>query len=358
MNNIIGMFKRFLKNKNIVTIVGVVIILVLLYFGYSTQINSAVKPIKVVVAAETIQPRTLITEDMVTTIEMPSVSVTSDVIKNKYEVIDKYSNVNTMIPKGSMFFKQSVISEQVLPTVKPKNGEVLYSFPVDVKSTYGNSIFPGDKINIYMKTGTGRDNDPVMVGKLLENIEVLSVKDSSGRPVFENTSENRTPSMMLFGLKEKYNMLLKKASYIADLYVVPNYVSTVADKAEVSTQQLVDYINAHSVDLPIEDEEYVDDLLPTVTVKTVNKKYNVTIVYPEGCGDKYTCTYTMNKNKAQTVSKKTSVTISYNAAGTLNATVTEKDGTIHKLDTSIPLSNESNSSGTTNGTSNSSVNGQ
>ena len=341
MNNILNALKRFSKNKNIVTVVGVVVILALLYYGYSSQINSAVNPVSVVVAAETIQPRTKITEDMVRTIDVPNISVTKDVLKNKYDVVDKYSNVNTMIPEGSMFFKQSVIREEELPDaafIKVKKGEVVYSFRVNTESTYGNSIFPGTYVDIYMKTGNG-SNEQIMIGKLLKNVEVLSVKDSSGKAVFESTSDNRTPSMMLFGLSEYNNLLLKKASYISgvELYIVPSSTATSGDRTEVSTQQLVDYINAHAVDLPADNSvDYSDALVPTVDVKTVNNRYTVTITYPSGCGSTYTCTYVKDNEKAKTV-KKTSQSITYNTAGTLVATVTEKDGTVHKLDTKIPI---------------------
>ena len=70
-----------------------------------------------------------------------------------------------------------------------------------MESTYGNSIFPGNMIDIYMKVGDGTD-ERIMLGKLIENVEVLAVKDSSGRAVFEDTSEERTPSMLIFGLKQ------------------------------------------------------------------------------------------------------------------------------------------------------------
>ena len=65
MENVMASFKRFFKNKNTVTIIGVIIILVLLYIGYSSQINKAVEPVSIPDATETIQPRTQITSDMV-----------------------------------------------------------------------------------------------------------------------------------------------------------------------------------------------------------------------------------------------------------------------------------------------------
>ena len=343
-NNLLESAKRFFKNKNTVTIIGVVAILVLLYIGYSTQINRAVEPVSVPVATQTIQPRTEITDDMVQTIDMPNTSISSNVIRSKSMVVGKYSNVNSVIPEGSMFYTDTVITKDELPDAaftKVKSGEVVYNFPVDMESTYGNSIFPGNKIDIYMKVGDGTD-EKIMIGKLIENIEVLAVKDSSGRAVFENTSENRTPSMMIFGLKEDLNLLLKKASYLnslgVELYPVPHGGKVSKEGAtQVSTQQLVDYVNAHSVDIPVATETKVDKLVPTATEngKTPNV---VTIKYPKGCGDKYTCEYVKDNGTPVKVTKQTA-TVRYTKEGTLTATVTEKNGTVHTFNSNIPMTN-------------------
>lgn len=345
MDNLMTSVKRFLKNKNVVTIIGVIAILVLLFIGYSTQINKAVEPVEVPVATQTIQPRTEITSDMVKLVNMPNTSISDNVIKVQSQIIGKYSNVNSVIPEGSMFYTDTVISKDELPDAaftKVKSGEVVYNFPVDMESTYGNSIFPGNKIDIYMKVGNGTD-EKIMIGKLIENIEVLAVKDSSGKAVFENTSEERTPAMLIFGLSEKLNLLLKKASYMdslgVELYPVPHgtKVKDTDSTTQVSTQQLVDYIDAHSIDIPVTDTTTTDKLIPTAkeTGGTVNK---VTITYPKGCGSTYSCTYTKDGGNAVKVTK-TTQSLTYTTNGTLTATVTESDGTAHTLTTNIPMTN-------------------
>lgn len=349
MNNLMASAKKFAKNKNMITIIGVVIILILLYVGYSTQINKAVEPIQIPVATQTIQPRTEITDDMVQIIDMPNVSLSDNVIRSRSQIVGKYSNVNSVIPEGSMFYTDTVIDADELPDAafaKVKSGEVVYNFPVDMESTYGNSIFPGNKIDIYMKVGDGQD-EKIMIGKLIENIEVLAVKDSSGRAVFEDTSESRTPSMMIFGLKTDIYLLLKKASYMSslgvELYPVPHGGTVDTEGAtQVSTQQLVDYIDAHSVNIPVVDETENDPLLPTVT-ETGGDRNTVTITYPEGCGSTYTCTYVKDGGQSQTVTNKTTQNVVYTGDGTLVATVQEEDGTAHSITVNIPLANSTNS---------------
>ena len=352
MENVLVSAQRILRNKNFITIAGVIIILVLLYWGYSSQINKAVQPITVPVATETIQPRTEITDDMVDLIDMPAISVTDNVIKYKNGVVGKYSNINTVIPAGSMFYTDTVIEKSKLPDsvfIKVKKGEIVYNFPVDIESTFGNSIYPGNKIDIYMKTGDGTD-EKIMLGKLVENIEVLAVKDSSGRDVFENTSEQRTPSMMIFGLPADINLLLRKAAYMdtmgVELFPIPHGGSVdTSGTTEVSTQQLVDYIEAHAVNIPVEDTTATDELAPTIT-QNGNK---VTIKYQSGCGSTYTCTYSKNNGSAIKV-KKTSQTVSFTTSGTITATLTEKDGTEHAVTETVTI--ESTTTPTTDATAN------
>ena len=260
MNSVSVTIQRLFKNKNTVTIIGVVAILALLYFGYSTTVSKAVSPVSVPVAATTIQPRTLITEDMVTTVDIAANAVSDDVIQNQNSIIGKYSNVNSVIPEGSMFYSALLTTAEELPDssfVKVAKDEVPYNFPVTMDSTYGNSIYPGNLIDIYMKAENA--DGQVMVGRLVENIEVLAVKDSSGKHVFENTSEERIPAFLIFGVKDEINILLRKASYMTNFWValfpVPHGGQVDIDEdteTQVSTQYLKDFINANTVLIPEE----------------------------------------------------------------------------------------------------------
>lgn len=354
MNQFMASAQRIIRNKNFITIAGIILALFLLYWGYSSQINKAVEPVMVPVAVETIQPRTEITSDMIEMVEMPAVSVKDNVITSRNLVVGKYSNVNTVIPAGSMFYQDTVVEQSKLPDsvfVKVKKGEIVYNFDVDMESTYGNSIYPGNKIDIYMKTGDGTD-EKVMLGKLVENVEVLAVKDSQGRNVFENSSESRTPDMLIFGVPEEINLLLRKASYMdslgVELFPVPHGGSVQTEGAtEVSTQQLADYIEAHAVNIPIavKDTTTTDKLLPTF-----NQSNNaVTITFPKGCGSKYTCTYSKDNASARTV-KKTSAKVAFTTSGTLTAIVTEKDGTEHTTTEEITIQNQANGANPATGT--------
>lgn len=267
MNNFMSSLKKFFRNKNTVTILGVILIIVILFVGYRWQIKRQVNPVSVPVASETIQPRTKITRDLIKYVDVSPIVLGDNVIRNSGAIIGKYSNYNTVIPEGSMFYNETVIEEANLPDsslIDLEDNQVPYNFPVTVATTYGNSMFPGNYIDIYMKA---QNNEGVlMIGKLLENIKVLAVKDSSGRNVFENTSETRTPAYLIFGLSAKNNILLRKASYMnafsVELFPVPHGVNVEASEGEtvVSSTTLEAFINANTVANPeITDEPKTDN---------------------------------------------------------------------------------------------------
>lgn len=258
MDNIKLTLRKFLGNKNIVTAIGAVLVLVLLYYGYTAQINSQVEPVRVPVANETIQPRTKITSDMITYVEMPKIGITSNVITSTSKLIGYYSAINTVIPAGSMFYTDTIIEASAMPDevyVQVKEGDIPYNFTVTTLSTYGNSMLPGTYVDLYMKAED--DNGLIMVGKFIENIEILAVRDSSGKDVFENSDENRTPALMIFGVSSEINILLRKAEYMTgysiEIFPVPHGgTTTETGDTVVSSTYLQSFINSKTVNLPEE----------------------------------------------------------------------------------------------------------
>ena len=261
MNSFLNNLKRFITNKNTITIIGVVVIVGLLYAVYSYQIGTQVNPKSVAVAKVDIQPRTLITEDMIEYIQVPAKGITSGVILNKNFIVGKYTNYNTMIPKGSMFFGSVLVDFEDLPDsafVDVKDGDIPYQFPVNMETTFGNSIYPGNKVDLYMKA-IDDEEQKLVVGKFLQDIEVLAVKDSNGRHVFENSAESRTPAYIIFGVNEEIHLLLRKAKYLSnysvELILVP-HGGTVQSEGTltVSSQWLKDFINQKTIDLAQKEE--------------------------------------------------------------------------------------------------------
>ena len=258
MNNLVIGIKKFFTNKNTVTVVGVILAIVVLYAGYNMRINQAITPVTVPYATETIDSRTQITEDMISTMEIPQSMVTDNIITNSADVIDMYTNGDSVIPEGSLFYKRCVVSRDQLPDsiiLDYPKGYVLYNLDVDMASTYSNSIYPGNYIDIYLKVqnAQGADgsvaDDRIMVGKLLSNVKVLAVFDSNGNNVFANLDEKAAPAQIIFAVPEEYHILLRKAGYLrayeSEIIPVPTAESFEDEPGDVtlSSEDLRNFIN-------------------------------------------------------------------------------------------------------------------
>lgn len=256
--------KRILSNKNTVTILGVVAAVFVLYFGYNRTVKNAIDPINVPYAKETIKPGTQITEDMMGTKNVSRETISDRfAFTDKNEVVNKYSNADSVIPKGSLFYKRSVVEKNQLPDeiiYDYPEGYVLYYMNVDTETTYGNAIYPGNYIDIYLKAQNAQaqgenivTSDKIMVGKLLENVKVIAVNDSNGNNVFADVDEDRTPATLIFAVPPEYYILLNKAKYLrsvsTNLIPVPTAESLKDDPGELklSSEELKNYINSITI---------------------------------------------------------------------------------------------------------------
>jgi uncharacterized membrane protein YobD (UPF0266 family) len=254
MKNLMISLKRFFGNKNTITIICVLGGVLLLYFAYNYRINQVTRPVTVPYAKVEIQPREKITLDKIGFVEFPSIMVKDNVVTNSDQIIDMYANYNTVIPAGSLFYKSTLVTWAQMPDSAWANipdGYTVVSLNVNTETTYGNSIFPGNYIDLYYATydETGK----LLLGRLIESIEVLAVKDSSGAHVFENSSELKSPASLIFAVPEPMHLLLRKAGYVSgEIIPVPrnkdyseNPLPTTVDE-----EYIQDFIESKSVCLP------------------------------------------------------------------------------------------------------------
>lgn len=263
--NLKASMKKFMGNKNTVTILGVVLCLVILYIGYNYRINSQVELVQVPYAKVTIQPRTYITNDMIGLMNVPKAFLVGRYYSTVNGLVGKYSNYNTVISKGSLFYADLVVDGKDLPDSAFMNvptGSTVIIYPVNIYTTYANSMAPNSYINIYYKSLN--DDGEVMFGKFISNIQILDVKDSSGRHVFENSEEDRTPSYLLFAVPEETHLLLRKALYLknydVELILIPNTETiTETDTVHVSSSQIEEFINSKTAFVSVDDLPQISD---------------------------------------------------------------------------------------------------
>jgi len=249
--NLSSSMKKVLGNKNTVTILGVVLCIIILYVGYNFRINQKVTLVKVPYANQTIQPKTEITNEMVSYMSVPSSFLVGRYYKNADQIVGKFSNYNTMIAEGSLFYNDLVVDSKYIPDeifTNVEEGYTVINYGVNMNTTYANSMMPDNYINIYFKATD--DDDTIMFGKFISNVRILGVKDANGLNVFGNTDEARVPAYMLFALPEDMHLLFRKALYLEDefnveLILVPNTIVLDEKEADVfvSSEDIQNFIN-------------------------------------------------------------------------------------------------------------------
>jgi len=252
MNKFIIGLQRFLKNKNVVTVLLVIVILVALYIGYNASIKSQTNPINIPVAAQTLPSEHQITSEDVKYTTVASSMVGDKVIRSSGLIIGKYTNINVTVPEGSVFYEDWIAEPEDIPgnwieQLDYKAGELGYYMDVDIASTLGNSVLPRTYIDIYLKATD--ENGTVMFGKLLKNVKVLVVHDSNGQNVFNSSAEVGYPSKIGFAVKQDMYILLKKAEYLnLEMVIAPRgYTVPTEDYVIVTSATLRDYIDAQTI---------------------------------------------------------------------------------------------------------------
>jgi hypothetical protein len=255
MGNIMISIKRFLGNKNTVTILGVLAGIVVLYVGYNWRVKQAVEPQSVPYAKVEIAGNTLITKDQVGTIKVSKsfVDTTSGLVTSTSQVIGKYVSYDTKIPEGGLFYSSQLMTAEQKPNYITEDIEqchTLYSLAVTMHSTYANSIMPDDYIDLYISAMS--DDNKVIVAKLIESIKVRDVRDSSGKSVFSSQSTSKTPAEIIFSVPNDMFLLLTRADNIKtnsiEIFPVPRnkeYTEN-ASATQVTSQEIIDFINSKS----------------------------------------------------------------------------------------------------------------
>lgn len=223
MGSIILSIKRFFQNKNTVTIFALLLAVAIIYYAYNYRIKKSTEPVNIPYATRELGPRTLITDEMVSIRKVPGGIVTEDVEQNRASIIGQYVLNTAVIPEGSMFFKSTIGSWDELPKSPYENignGQTLSSISVNMSTTYGNSIFPGNYIDIYYTT-RDPESGKVWIGKFMQSIRVLDVIDRNNQSVFETIGTPRTPDQLIFNLDESEFRLFEKIKGVGGIQLFP-----------------------------------------------------------------------------------------------------------------------------------------
>ena len=251
-NNMKESITKILKNKNTFTILIVFIGIIGLYIVYNMRVKDATQLIQIPYAKKELNSRDEITSDSISYMSVPKslVANTKNIITSGAALTNpnKYVNYGYTIPKYSLFYREAILEtsatpESVFSDLDP--GYTIYPLEVDFDSTYGNSIYPGNYIDLYVKIK--EEDDRIIFGRLIKGIKVRNVFDSSGEDVFESASEPRVPKYMWFAVQNELFELLEVAEKIkATIIPIPRNASYSEEERtpEIDSEYLQRYITS------------------------------------------------------------------------------------------------------------------
>ena len=228
--------KRFFSNPNTLTFLLMIVLIVVIYVIYSYMITAAVKPSSLPYAKELIKEKTEITDEMIGKVNISGTFISNDgdnLVQNKNKIKGKYVNKGYTITQNSFFYDEALttetVSEETWLTHIP-DGYTIYKLPVSFHLTYGNSIMPGNYIDIYLLAGidfVGKDNvtdeseQKLVYAQFVKSIQVLAVVDEKGLDVFMNTDEEKEPSpkYLYFSVPNEIYELLYKANMLGAKFI-------------------------------------------------------------------------------------------------------------------------------------------
>ncbi len=203
MGNILETIKRFLQNKNTVTILAVLAGVIVLWYFYNRRVDEAITTIQIPYAMKAIDTTGKIENDNISYKEITqSTTKDSDIITNPSELEGKYVCIGTSIPANGFFYRSQVCDEKDIPGSVAEDlepGYALYTLAVNARSTYGNSISEGQYIDIYVSATT--DEGRIIYAPLIESIRVKAVRDSSNKDVFWDSTAGDS-AYLIFAVPE------------------------------------------------------------------------------------------------------------------------------------------------------------
>lgn len=184
-------------------------------------LNHKLDLVEIVVAKQQIDVRTKIEKEMLETVQIPRVLINEECVLTMEEAIGKYTEIEGIIPKGSLLYRSMLFDESELPdypALKLQKGQSVFSLSVDLIKSSGNTLTNNQLVDLYV-TLTPKKETPI-TDVLLYGVRIINVVDRKG--VDMKNSQLNIPSVINLAINSEYVPLLKKASEMGsiDLYAI------------------------------------------------------------------------------------------------------------------------------------------
>lgn len=231
------------------------------------------KTTTIIVAAETIPPRTLIEQKMIKEIQVSEDTIFTDYIKESSKIVGKYTKETIFVNEGFNINKVQDKNLNELSLKIPSNYRAV-SISVTGDSGVSSLLKPGDYVDVVSYIAEKKDDKNVVrpdtAKIILQKVEVLAVDKQINREVKENTAtdngQNVTNFLVTLSIPISEVEKLVLAESLGSLKLALRALKDESiTKTEGTTSQKI-YINS------VEDEKTVASS-PKITSSTDQKKY-------------------------------------------------------------------------------------
>jgi len=195
------------------------------------------------IAKHNIPPRTQIKTEDLTMIQIPEKYMQAYTWNEKADIIGKYTSIQGMIPKGSMFYKDMLYNEKEvrdLAITKLQEGMTIFTLETNVSSL--GSIEEGMYADIHVSISQKKEIP--ITGILIRHAEVISIKDHKGLSLKDEQS-TKVPYFIELGINQTDIDYLSLASSLGEIRLFPSADSYKPDKSTLEQDSKVtEYINS------------------------------------------------------------------------------------------------------------------
>ena len=189
------------------------------------------------IAKRDIPPRSEIQTEDLTMIQVPEKYMQSYTWNEKADIVGKYTSIQGMIPKGSLFYKDMLYNEKEvrdLAITKLQEGMTIFTLETNVSAL--GSIEEGMYADIHVSISQKKDIP--ITGILIRHAEVISIKDHKGLSLQDEQS-SKVPYFIELGINQSDIDYLSLASSLGEVRLFPSKNSYQPDKSTLELDSKV-----------------------------------------------------------------------------------------------------------------------
>lgn len=206
-------------NKKTVSLIGVISLIVINALLFKIALDKTIDLVEVPIANVEITPRSKIESEMISMMKVPRLYLNENTILDKSDAIGLYTDIEGIIPKGSLLYKSLLFKESDLPdypSLKLKEGQSVFPLSTDLLKSSGNTFVANQKVDLHVSIS--RKKEAPLTDLFLKNVRVLNVLDRKGMDM--KTSTTNIPYIINLAIDSQFIQDLKIASELGsiDLY--------------------------------------------------------------------------------------------------------------------------------------------